>query len=97
VISTDRKKTFKPDPRAYQLGVEAFRLKREQIAFVASAGWDVAGARWFGYPTFWVNRTGAPPEELSVAAHGVGKDLADLVAFIEHGAGPKQGGVLSPP
>ena len=74
VISTDRKKTFKPDPRAYQLGVEAFRLKREEIAFVASAGWDVAGARWFGYPTFWVNRTGAPPEELSAAAHGMGKE-----------------------
>jgi 2-haloacid dehalogenase len=97
VISTDRKKTFKPDPRAYQLGVEAFRLKREEIAFVASAGWDVAGARWFGYPTFWVNRTGAPPEELSAAAHGVGKDLADLVAFIEHAAGTKQGAALSPP
>jgi 2-haloacid dehalogenase len=86
LISTDRRKTFKPDPRAYQLGVDAFGLKREQIAFVASAGWDVAGARWFGYPTFWVNRTGAPREELSTEADGVGKDLADLVAFVERSA-----------
>jgi hypothetical protein len=44
-ISTDRNKTFKPDPRAYQLAADAFRLDREQILFVASAGWDVAGAR----------------------------------------------------
>lgn len=83
LISTDRAKTFKPDPRAYQLGVDAFRLQREQIAFVASAGWDVAGARWFGYPTFWVNRSGAPPEQLFAPAHGVGKDLAGVVAFVE--------------
>ncbi|HEY5678282.1 MAG TPA: haloacid dehalogenase type II, partial [Myxococcales bacterium] len=89
LISTDRGKTFKPDPRAYQLGVDAFRLKREEILFVASAGWDVAGSRWFGYPTFWVNRTGAPPEELSTEADGVGKDLAALVAFVALAAGAK--------
>jgi len=83
LISTDRGKTFKPDPRAYQLGVDAFRLKREQIAFVASAGWDVAGGRWFGYPTFWVNRSGAPPEELSADAHGTGAGMPDLVAYVE--------------
>src|SRR4051812_32863665 len=33
-ISTDRNKTFKPDPRAYQLAADAFRLDREQILFV---------------------------------------------------------------
>jgi len=83
LISTDRGKTFKPDPRAYQLAVDALRLKREQIAFVASAGWDVAGGRWFGYPTFWVNRSGAPPEELSADAHGTGSGMSDLLAFVE--------------
>jgi len=89
LISTDRGKTFKPDPRAYQLGVDAFGLRREQIVFVASAGWDAAGARWFGYPTFWVNRTGAPPEELSVDAQGTGSGMRDLIAFVEQGAATK--------
>ncbi len=83
VISTDRAKTFKPAPRAYQLGVDAFRLKREQIVFVPSAGWDAAGARWFGYPTFWVNRTGSPPEELSAEVDGMGKSMTDLIGFLE--------------
>jgi 2-haloacid dehalogenase len=32
-----------PDPRAYQLGVDALRLKREEILFVAFAGWDATG------------------------------------------------------
>jgi 2-haloacid dehalogenase len=32
--------------------IDAFTLKREEILFAAFAGWDAAGAKWFGYPTF---------------------------------------------
>lgn len=82
VLSTDRARTFKPDPRAYQLGVDALRLPRDQIVFAAFAGWDAAGAKRFGYPTFWVNRTQAPPEELGVRPDASGRSLDDLVAFV---------------
>jgi 2-haloacid dehalogenase len=40
LLSTDEARTFKPDPRAYQLGVDALKVKREEILFVAFAGWD---------------------------------------------------------
>jgi len=83
VISTDSAKTYKPDPRAYQLGVDTLKLKREEIAFAAFAGWDVAGAKWFGYPTFWVNRVGFPSEELGVTPDGTGKSLVQLVDFVK--------------
>jgi len=81
-LSTDRVKAFKPDPRAYQMGPDAFKLKKEEIAFAAFAGWDAAGAKWFGYPTFWVNRSNARSEELGVMPDGVGSDMADLVKFV---------------
>jgi 2-haloacid dehalogenase len=82
VLSTDRARTYKPDPRAYQLGVDAFHLPRERIAFAAFAGWDAAGARRFGYHTFWVNRAKAPAEELGASPDASGTSLAELVAFI---------------
>jgi 2-haloacid dehalogenase len=82
VLSTDRLKTYKPDPRAYGMAVDAFGLARERILFVAFAGWDVAGAKWFGYPTFWVNRLNQPEETLGVEADGSGPGLDDLVAWI---------------
>lgn len=82
VLSTDRVRTFKPDPRAYRLAVDALALQPQEILFVAYAGWDVAGAKWFGYPTFWVNRLGLPTETLGVEADGVGRDLDDLAAFV---------------
>jgi 2-haloacid dehalogenase len=87
VLSTDTIKTYKPDPRAYQMGIDAFKLKREEITFTAFAGWDVAGAKWFGYPTFWVNRMNLPVEELSVAPDAVGGNLNDLVKFAIASAG----------
>ena len=81
-LSTDRVQVFKPDPRAYQMGVDAFKLPKEQIAFAAFAGWDAAGAKWFGYPTFWVNRAKTPVEELDAMPDGVGAGMADLVKFV---------------
>jgi 2-haloacid dehalogenase len=81
-LSTDRVRAFKPDRRAYQMGVDAFGVRKEEIAFAAFAGWDVAGAKWFGYPTFWVNRAKAPAEELGVEPDGIGTGMDDLVRFV---------------
>ena len=81
-LSTDKVRAFKPDPRTYQMGVDAFNLRKEEIAFAAFAGWDAAGAKWFGYPTFWVNRLNLPIEELDATPDGVGSGLGDLVKFV---------------
>ena len=81
-LSTDAVRTYKPDPRAYRLAIEALSMPRDRILFVPFAGWDAAGAKWFGYETFWVNRLGAPPEVLDVKADGMGRNLDDLVAYL---------------
>jgi 2-haloacid dehalogenase len=81
-ISTDAARTYKPDPRAYALGISTLGLRREQIAFSTFGGWDAAGARWFGYPTFWMNRLGLPLEELGSPPDGTGPTLAELAAFV---------------
>jgi len=82
VLSTDRIKTYKPDPRAYQMAVDAFGLRKEEILFVAFAGWDAAGAKSFGYPVFWANRLNLPAEKLGAAVDGVGQGLDELVGFV---------------
>jgi 2-haloacid dehalogenase len=82
-LSTDRVMAFKPDIQAYRMAIDAFGLRKEEIAFAAFAGWDVAGAKWFGYPTFWLNRAQAVQEELGAVPDGVGKDLNDLAAFVQ--------------
>jgi 2-haloacid dehalogenase len=84
VISTDLRRTYKPDPRAYQLGLDVLKLKREELLFVAFAGWDAAGAKVFGYPTFWVNRQKLPAEELGVRVDASGDTLTDLLNVLRN-------------
>jgi 2-haloacid dehalogenase len=81
-VSTDESRTYKPDPRAYQLGVDHLRLTKSAIVFAAFAGWDAAGAKSFGYPTFWVNRANQPPEQLGVAPDATSPSLAGLLEFV---------------
>jgi 2-haloacid dehalogenase len=81
-LSTDRVRAFKPDPRAYRMGPDSFNLKREEIVFAAFGGWDAAGAKRFGYPTFWCNRLNLPIEELDVVPDRIGSNTVDLAAFV---------------
>jgi len=47
-LCTDQVRSYKPDPRAYQLGIDVLKLKREEICFAAFGGWDAAATcrRW---------------------------------------------------
>lgn len=86
VLSVDSVRAYKPAAAAYELGTRAFgatRAAAREIVFVSSNGWDVAGATWFGYTTFWINRAALPLENLGVAPHETGRDMTELVAFIE--------------
>jgi 2-haloacid dehalogenase len=80
VLSVDAVKAFKPYPAVYELAVNAFEVPTERILFVSSNGWDAAGARAFGFPVAWVNRTGAPVERLGIQPSLVVADLAELAA-----------------
>ncbi len=82
VLSVERVRKFKTAPEAYQLGPDAFGAPVERLAFVSSNGWDAAGAAWFGYRAFWVNRAGAPLERLGVEPEGVGRTMGDLAEFL---------------
>src|SRR5262249_7118940 len=81
VLSTDQVQTFKPDPRAYQMGVASSGLSRDQIAFVPFASWAAAGAKWFGYPVYWANR-GHQPSEMGVVPEVDAADLSGLLKFL---------------
>lgn len=82
ILSTDRVQQFKPAPRAYQMAANAFGLTQSDITFAAFAGWDASGAKWFGFPTVWVNRLNAPAEELSVIPDLTCQDMKGLTAFM---------------
>jgi 2-haloacid dehalogenase len=82
LVSTDENRTYKPDPRAYQLGTDRLHLAKSDIVFAAFGGWDAVGAKAFGYPTFWVNRANQPAEQLGVEPDGASPSLDGLLEFV---------------
>ncbi len=82
LVSTDANHTYKPDPRAYRLGMERLHLAKQDILFAAFGGWDAAGAKSFGYPTFWVNRFNQPFEELGIRPDQTSANLDGLLNFV---------------
>jgi 2-haloacid dehalogenase len=81
-LTTDRVRAFKPDPRAYKMAEDTFKLRREEIVFAAFGGWDAAGAKSFGLNTFWVNRLSVPVEELGVMPDKIGSTLTEVADYV---------------
>src|SRR5215813_5957130 len=88
LVSTDANHTYKPDPRAYQLGMDRLKLAKQNIVFAPFGGWDAAGAKSFGYPTVWVNRFNQPFEELGISPDRAVSDLSGLLDFVLSGPAP---------
>ncbi len=82
VLSVDAVRQYKTAPAAYQLGPDAFGRAAREILFVSSNGWDVAGATWFGYTTFWINRGAQPQEILDVSPCATGQRLTEVVEYV---------------
>lgn len=83
VLSVEAVGQYKTAPAAYQLGPDALGLPAKQILFVSSNGWDAAGATWFGYTTYWINRGGHPAEHLDVQPTATGRLLTDVTEFVK--------------
>ena len=81
VISTDSIRSYKTDPEAYALGLQATGLEARQIAFVSCNSWDALAATWYGYQTLWVNRYQLPFEELGTQPHRTASSLRGVLDF----------------
>ena len=78
VLSVHSLKIYKPDSRVYRLATRTLKVGPAAICFVSSNGWDAwAGAR-FGLRSVWINRTGAPPENLPGKIAAEARVLADV-------------------
>ncbi len=82
LLSTEANHTYKPDPRAYELGMKRLNLKKEEIVFAAFGGWDAYGAKSFGYTTYWVNRFNLPVEELGIKPDKTSNNMDGLLDFV---------------
>ena len=82
VLSVESVGVFKVDPRVYALVPERFKVVPDEVCFVSSNAWDVAGAAHYGFQVVWINRLGLPPENLPGRAKAVISSLSELPGLL---------------
>ena len=78
IFSVDPLRQFKPIPSVYQLPVSHWEVSKDEILFVSSNTWDVAGAKSFGLSVAWIMRNNSLEENLGFSADLKVKDVQDL-------------------
>lgn len=81
VISVDAIKQYKPTPASYNLVLEELGVKREEVLFMSSNTWDIAGATSFGFNTVRINRKSVIMDKLGVQPNYT---YTDLKGILEH-------------
>src|SRR5690349_10228859 len=82
VLSVHEAGVFKVDPKAYRLVEKRLGVTPDKVCFLSSNCWDAHGAAHFGFSTVWVNRTGAPEDNLPGKLVTQIKDLSHLPALL---------------
>jgi len=81
-LSVESVGIYKPHPSVYQLAVDKVGVPAGRICFLSSNSWDAAGGAAFGFRVVWVNRAGAPAENLPASPERQIKSLAELPALL---------------
>lgn len=82
VLSVDANKIFKVDRRAYELVEARMGVAPAKVCFLSSNCWDAHGAAHFGFNVVWVNRAGAPDDNLPGRLAAQLRDLSGLPALL---------------
>src|SRR5690242_16732721 len=82
VLSVDAARVFKVDPRTYRLVEARCGVKAAKVCFLSSNCWDAHGAARFGFNVVWVNRAGAPDDNLPGKLAAQVEDLSFLPSLL---------------
>ena len=82
ILSVDEVRIYKPSPAVYQLAETHLGIRREEIGFVSSNCWDIAGGRAFGFQTYWINRQNAPADLLGFQPDRIIHSAMELTSIV---------------
>ena len=79
VFSIEEVKIYKPDPKVYDIPINKYKVKKEEITFLSANTWDVSGGGNYGYNAIWVNRTNNVFDKLDYKPKNEVKNLKELL------------------
>ena len=82
IFSIEEVGIFKPDSKVYELPVNKYNIKKDEILFLSANTWDVSGGGNYGYNSVWVNRNKNIFDHLDYQPLDEIHDLSELLEII---------------
>ncbi len=82
VFSIQEVKTYKPDPKVYNIPVKKYQIQKNEVAYLSANTWDVSAGGNYGFNPVWVNRNNSIFDNLDYVPKYQVKHLAGLLDII---------------
>ena len=82
LFSIETVKIYKPHSKVYDLHLQKYKIKPEEVTFLSANTWDVSGAGNYGYNSVWVNRNNAVFDNLDFKPKNEVSNLTQLLKLI---------------
>ena len=73
---------YKPDSKVYDLPIQKYQIKKNEVAFLSANTWDVSGGGNYGFNSIWVNRNNNIFDNLDYKPQNEIKNLKELLNII---------------
>ncbi|HMM42517.1 MAG TPA: haloacid dehalogenase type II [Thermomicrobiales bacterium] len=91
VLTSEIVQVFKPERHLYAIAAERFYARPNEVLFVTTNGFDVAGAKAAGLTVCWVDRHGLPLDPLGFEPDMRVRDLGELADLLLGGPDERAG------
>jgi 2-haloacid dehalogenase len=82
IFSIEEVRIYKPDSKVYDLPVNKYKIKPDEIIFLSANTWDVSGGGNYGYNSVWVNRNNTVFDNLDYKPFKEIKSLLQLLDIV---------------
>ena len=82
IFSIEQVGVYKPDSKVYDMPINKYQIKKNEVCFLSANTWDVSGGGNYGYNSIWVNRNNNVFDNLDFAAKHEIKNLSDLLDIL---------------
>ena len=79
IFSIEQVGIYKPDTKVYDMPINKYQIKKNEVAFLSANTWDVSGGGNYGYNSIWVNRNNNIFDSLDYQPKLEIKNLLDLL------------------
>ena len=82
IFSIEEAGIYKPNSKVYDLPVNKYKIKPNEIIFLSANTWDVSGGGNYGYNSVWVNRNNTVFDNLDYKPFKEIKSLQQLLDIV---------------